>query len=635
MSEHAFHARDVDVSPEDVRARHERGEIQLIDVREDYEHDAGRIAGARHIEIERLAVAGGHDRARPPGRLLLPPRRALRDGRQRLPPRRLGGLLDGRRARGVGPRRPAARARGRACRGSLGRSSRSRCSRSPRRRAPPPRRASRASATSTSPIHAASPPGPRQRLFVVEQRGVVRVVRERQTLAAPIPRHLGQGGREPGEGERGLLSIAFPPDYETSGLFYVYLTAEDPRRRAAGARVPPLRRRTPTSPTRRADRLAPGPRRGRQPQRRHARLRARRHALVRHRRRRRGRQPVRPRARPRQPARQAAADRPAARRAAAATRSRPTTRTAPRSGRYGPAQPVPLLLRPPRHEDLFIGDVGQGAREEIDRVRFADGGSAAGATSAGPAARAASPGPDGVRRRARTTSRRSSTTSSAARARSPAASSSATRAADAASAATSTPTPTPAWCARSSPPPRARSTTGPEGLPARQTLVSFGEDACGHVYVVSIAGSVDRVQDGALGACVLRPGAAPLSPPRRPRAPASRRLPDRIRPRVRIADRAPGPRRPPRDAADRADRQRGLPRDGDRARRRGEAQARAHPAARRAPDDPAPAAEPPRRQADPQGAAPPPAADAVRVGHGEGRGRQHRPRAAPHEDRRG
>jgi rhodanese-related sulfurtransferase len=55
MSEHAFHAHDIDISPEDVRARHERGEIQLVDVREDYEHDAGRIAGARHIEIERLA----------------------------------------------------------------------------------------------------------------------------------------------------------------------------------------------------------------------------------------------------------------------------------------------------------------------------------------------------------------------------------------------------------------------------------------------------------------------------------------------------------------------------------------------------------------------------------------------------
>ena len=52
---HAFHADDVDVSPEEVKARHAAGEIQLIDVREPYEHEAGRIAGARHIELERVA----------------------------------------------------------------------------------------------------------------------------------------------------------------------------------------------------------------------------------------------------------------------------------------------------------------------------------------------------------------------------------------------------------------------------------------------------------------------------------------------------------------------------------------------------------------------------------------------------
>jgi rhodanese-related sulfurtransferase len=52
---HAFHAADVDVSPADVKAKHEAGEIQLIDVREPYEHEAGRIAGARHIELERVA----------------------------------------------------------------------------------------------------------------------------------------------------------------------------------------------------------------------------------------------------------------------------------------------------------------------------------------------------------------------------------------------------------------------------------------------------------------------------------------------------------------------------------------------------------------------------------------------------
>ena len=52
---HAFHAEDIDVDADEVRAAHERGEIQLIDVREPYEREAGRIAGSRHIELERLA----------------------------------------------------------------------------------------------------------------------------------------------------------------------------------------------------------------------------------------------------------------------------------------------------------------------------------------------------------------------------------------------------------------------------------------------------------------------------------------------------------------------------------------------------------------------------------------------------
>jgi hydroxyacylglutathione hydrolase/adenylyltransferase/sulfurtransferase len=63
---HPFHADDVDVEAPRVREMYERGEIQLIDVREDYEHEAGRIAGARHIELERLASkAGTIDRDRP------------------------------------------------------------------------------------------------------------------------------------------------------------------------------------------------------------------------------------------------------------------------------------------------------------------------------------------------------------------------------------------------------------------------------------------------------------------------------------------------------------------------------------------------------------------------------------------
>jgi len=64
--DHAFHAADVDVQPEWVRDRLEAGEIQLIDVREDYEWEAGRLEGARHIELERVASqAGTIDRETP------------------------------------------------------------------------------------------------------------------------------------------------------------------------------------------------------------------------------------------------------------------------------------------------------------------------------------------------------------------------------------------------------------------------------------------------------------------------------------------------------------------------------------------------------------------------------------------
>jgi rhodanese-related sulfurtransferase len=66
MADHVFHANDVDVQPEQVREQHEAGAIQLIDVRETYEWESGRIGGARHIELERLAsMADTIDRERP------------------------------------------------------------------------------------------------------------------------------------------------------------------------------------------------------------------------------------------------------------------------------------------------------------------------------------------------------------------------------------------------------------------------------------------------------------------------------------------------------------------------------------------------------------------------------------------
>jgi rhodanese-related sulfurtransferase len=63
---HPLHAEDVDVDPERAKALIESGEVQLVDVREPHEWEAGRIAGARHIELERLASqADSLDRDRP------------------------------------------------------------------------------------------------------------------------------------------------------------------------------------------------------------------------------------------------------------------------------------------------------------------------------------------------------------------------------------------------------------------------------------------------------------------------------------------------------------------------------------------------------------------------------------------
>lgn len=46
-----------DLPPEEVRRLLDEGAVDLIDVREPYEHAAGRIEGARHVEIPKLTAA--------------------------------------------------------------------------------------------------------------------------------------------------------------------------------------------------------------------------------------------------------------------------------------------------------------------------------------------------------------------------------------------------------------------------------------------------------------------------------------------------------------------------------------------------------------------------------------------------
>lgn len=75
----------------------------------------------------------------------------------------------------------------------------------------------------TAPLHVAQPPGERRALFVVEQGGrIVRVAPngEEETFL-DISAEVIAGG------EQGLLSVAFAPDFQSSGRFYVDYTDTD------------------------------------------------------------------------------------------------------------------------------------------------------------------------------------------------------------------------------------------------------------------------------------------------------------------------------------------------------------------------------------------------------------------------
>jgi len=72
-----------------------------------------------------------------------------------------------------------------------------------------------------SPIYVTTPPGDTVRLFVVEQGGTIRVLHHDTTRTRPF---LNITSRVLSGGERGLLSVAFHPQYATNGRLYVYYT---------------------------------------------------------------------------------------------------------------------------------------------------------------------------------------------------------------------------------------------------------------------------------------------------------------------------------------------------------------------------------------------------------------------------
>jgi glucose/arabinose dehydrogenase len=81
--------------------------------------------------------------------------------------------------------------------------------------------------TFTLPFYVASPPHDTRRVFIVEGTGVIRLIKDGVTQPEPF---LNISGRvldlHEGCGECGMFSIAFAPDYARSGLLYVAYTRD-------------------------------------------------------------------------------------------------------------------------------------------------------------------------------------------------------------------------------------------------------------------------------------------------------------------------------------------------------------------------------------------------------------------------
>jgi glucose/arabinose dehydrogenase len=73
----------------------------------------------------------------------------------------------------------------------------------------------------SSPLYLTTPPGDVSRLFIVEQTGAIRIVKDGSLLPAPF---LDLSGRIVAGGEQGLLGLAFDPEYVTTGRFVVHYT---------------------------------------------------------------------------------------------------------------------------------------------------------------------------------------------------------------------------------------------------------------------------------------------------------------------------------------------------------------------------------------------------------------------------
>jgi len=72
-----------------------------------------------------------------------------------------------------------------------------------------------------NPVHITHAKDSNERIYIVEQAGLVRIIESGQLLSTPL---LDISDRVWDQGEQGLLSVAFPPGYPSVAHFYVYYT---------------------------------------------------------------------------------------------------------------------------------------------------------------------------------------------------------------------------------------------------------------------------------------------------------------------------------------------------------------------------------------------------------------------------
>jgi glucose/arabinose dehydrogenase len=77
------------------------------------------------------------------------------------------------------------------------------------------------------PVEIVFPDDGSNRMFILEQSGTIRIRKNGALLSTPFLDLTGTVTQGPGLGERGLLGLAFHPNYEDNGYFFVYYTDLD------------------------------------------------------------------------------------------------------------------------------------------------------------------------------------------------------------------------------------------------------------------------------------------------------------------------------------------------------------------------------------------------------------------------